>query len=335
MNPFRRWLGRARETQGEASVDDPDAVFRLLCDAVARNDGDVLVALCRQHARTIVDHFGVWRTVPESMRGDPQIVARRAGTLIRVAQLFEQAGHPGLMALLVGNAEDNPLLEWERVGVELQRLAKMGDPRQGLAAASALVASIEASGVSGPGFLSTRAKARGVQAMLLVKLARYEEAREAVEAALADCEQAGDLEGVRVYRQNLAILDSEHPTLPGRIDLEIAILEQVRLAQRRTDLRRYRSSNALIEQLLATSGDAAPIIERLRPHLLARSGFNELKLGHLDVAHERIRAARDACRADQDEEGVEVYEENLAAVERIRAASDTRPGSGFGATRVD
>jgi hypothetical protein len=320
MNPFRRWFGRAPDTRQDANVDDPDAVFRLLSDAVARNDGDAFVALCQQHARTIIDHFGSWRTVPESMRDDAEIVARRGNTLIKVAQLFEQSGHPGLMALLVGNDDDNPLLQWERAGLEVQRLAKIGDPRQGLAAATALLASIEASGASGPGFLSNRAKARGVQAMLLVKLGRYEEAREAVEAALADCVQAGDEDGVTVYRRNLATLDSEHPTLPGRSDLEIAILEQVQLAQRRTDLRRYRASNALIEKLLATSGEAAPIIERLRPHLLARSGFNEFKLGHLDAARERITAARDACRADQDEEGVEVYEENLAAIERARRA---------------
>ena len=154
--------------------------------------------------------------------------------------------------------------------------------------------------------------------MMLVKLGRHEEARTAVEAALTDCEEAGDVEGIQVYRKNLAVLDSEQPTVPGRLALDIEILEQVRLAQRRTDLRRYRASNDLLEKLLATSGEAAPIVEQLRPHLLARIGFNEFKLGHLDTARERISAARDGCRADHDDEGAEVYEENLAAIERSR-----------------
>ena len=117
-----------------------------------------------------------------------------------------------------------------------------------------------------------------------------------------------------MYRTNLAWLDSQQPTLPDDVDLEIEILEQMRLAQRRTDLGRYRSSNEVLEKLLASSGTAALIVQRLRPHLLGRIGFNEFKLDHLDAARERVTAAREACLAAHDDEGAEIYAENLTAM---------------------
>lgn len=326
MKLFRRWWTGRHNGDGEG----PDAVLSLLIDAVARNDGKRFGSLCRQHAQAILDHFVDWRRVPEGIRDDLEKVGRRATTLMRIAQAFEQAGHPELMALLVGDLENNPVMQWDRALVDMKRSANAGDPQDGLAAVSAFLMSLQASGVSGPGFLSARAKARGLQASLLVKMGRDAEAQEATEAALADCEQAGDVEGVDVYRRNLTTLDSHQPTLPGDIDLEIEILEQMRLAQRRTDLRRYHASNAVLEKLLASAGEAAPILQRLRPHLLGRIGFNEFKLGHLDTARQRVTAARDACLAAHDDEGAEVYAENLTTMTNAAASRSSARDSDVG-----
>ena len=271
--------------------------------------------------------FRTWRVVPEPIRDDTEnasIVTRERSC--KVARLFEHVDHPELMALLVGDEQSNPMLEWDRALLDLKRQAKMGDPRDGLSAAAALVASLQTSGVSGPGLLSARAQVRGVQAELLVQLGRYDEARTATERALADCAQAGDREGVRVYTSNLAWLDSQRLALRDDIDFEIEILEQMRLALRRTDLGRYEASNAVLEKLLARSGAAAPIVERLRPHLQGRIGFNEFKLGHLDAARERVTAARDGCLAVHDEEGAESTPRTWpsSVVKRIRNVTERR-----------
>jgi hypothetical protein len=317
MNPFKRWFG-GRQHDGDK---DGSGVLRVLADAVARNDEKAFVVACQEHSQTIFDHFATWRVVPEPIRHDPECVNRYGRTLLQIARLFEHVDHPELMALLVGDEASNPMLEWDRALLDLKRQAKMGDPRDGLSAAAALLASLQTSGVTGPGLLSARAQVRGVQTDLLVQLGRYDEARTATEHALDDCAQAGDREGIRVYTSNLAWLDSQRLALRDDIDLEIEILEQMRLALRRTDLGRYETSNAVLEKLLARSGAAAPIVERLRPHLQGRIGFNEFKLGHLDAARERVTAARDGCLAIHDEEGAEIYAENLAVIGRETALS--------------
>jgi hypothetical protein len=319
INQFRRWFG-GRQDDGDK---DGPAVLRALADVVARDDEEAFVLACQEHGQTILKHFASWRVIPEPIRDDPEQVEGYARTLVQIARLFEHIGHPELMALLVGDERSNPILEWDRALVDLKRQVKVGDPRDGLSAAAALLASLQTSGVSGLGLLSARAQVRGVQADVLVQLGRHEEARAATEQALADCEQAGDVEGVRVYTSNLAWLDSQRPALPDDIDLEIEILEQMRLALRRTDLGRYEASNEVLEALLGRSGAAAPIIERLRPHLMGRIGFNEFKLGHLDAARERVTAARDGCVAARDEEGAEIYGENLGVIGRAGESSDT------------
>jgi hypothetical protein len=310
INPFKRCVAGRHNDDAE----DGRAVLNLLAEAVARNDDKKFALLCQQYAQTIVDHFADWRVVLAAIRDDPEQVDRYARTMLQIAGLFEQAGHPELMSLLAGDDKSNPLLEWNRALLDLHWQTKAGDPQDGLSAASALMASLQTSGASGPGFLSARAKVCGLQAELLMKLGRHEEARTATEEALSYCEQAGDVEGVQVYRSNLAWLDSQQPILPDEIDLEIEILEQMRLAQRRTDLGRYRDSNEVLQKLLASSGAAALIVERLRPHLLGRIGFNEFKLNHLDAAREWVTAARDGCLAAHDDEGAEIYAENLTVI---------------------
>ena len=295
-----------------------DELLTLLTDAVHLGDAKRFLELCHAHADAIAEQFPQWVAMPEAMRG-----YRHASVLKHVARFFEDAGYPQATVLLARH-DAGLLFEWQRELKQAKGLADAGGTQAGLDAATASLAAIEKSGMSSPAYLSCRSQAYGLRSLLLVQLGRDDEAREAMEAALADCKEARDHEGVSVYRRNLETLDTRRPTVPGNIELEIELLEQVQLAQRRTDLHRYQASNSILERLLALTGDAVPIVQRMRSLLFGRIGFNDFMLGNVDVARGRITAAYDACMVDDDQAGAAIYRENLAVVGRRQALPSCR-----------
>ena len=103
-------------------------------------------------------------------------VNRYMRTMLQIARLFG-ASRPSAIDVAARrdwDARPNPLIQWNRALLDVKRQAKASDPQDGLAAASALLSSLQTSGASGPGFLSARAKVCGLQAELLVKLGRDE-----------------------------------------------------------------------------------------------------------------------------------------------------------------
>ncbi len=292
-------------------MNDPDQVLQALLAAVARKDDEAFFATCRADAQVIGDHFASWTQVPPEVRQNPELVANYGHTLIQVAQLFEQNGFPQLMAKLMPPGEDNILTRWQNALSQVQELADTGDINQSLAKAEALCAELAASGATGTGLLEIRAKTRGLMGRLHFGQKRYGEARAAMKQALDDCERGGDLDGVRIYRENLALLETRDPVRPDLIDLEIEVLKTFAKAQRLAELRRYQKSSELLAGLLARGGDAGKLVEAIRAQVLGRLGFNEFKLGRLSEARKLIASARDLCTARHDLAGAEVYAENL------------------------
>lgn len=304
----------------EVHMSNPERVLHQIVDAVARGDGEGFFSVCRANAQLIFEHFAEWRTVPKDLRDKPEKLQDYFNALVQTAQLFQRAGHPELLALLMPPDEDNPLSRWRDRLAEAQQLADVGAHEQSLAESEALLAELEESGASGTGLIDTRARANGLRGRVLFRLNRFAEARAATVLALEDCERNGDEEGVRTYRGNLAIL-AEQATRPELIDLEVELLEAFSNAQRLTDLRRFKASNEVFSRLLAATGDAAVIVQGLRPHILGRMGFNEFMLGNRSLARELIESARDACSERGDKHGTEVYAENLLALAHDKPVS--------------
>ena len=296
-------------------MSDAKQVLRQLTDAVARGDGERFFSICRENAQVIFDNFHEWRVVPEEIRSQPEEIQKYFNALVETARLFEGSGYPQLMELLMPDEEENPLTQWQDRFNRARQLAGAGEYESALAEAERLLEDLTQSGASGPALTDLRAKLEGLRGECLFMLERYDEAREATTLALEECERNGDAEGVRIYRENLATIEVHAPARPELVDAEINVLESFTHAQRLTDLRRFKASNDIFERLLAAAGDAAEVVQKIRPHILGRMGFNEFKLGNKDAARALIESARDLCSERGDGEGAEVYAENLLALE--------------------
>lgn len=297
-------------------MPNPEQVLQTLIDAVVRQDGERFFSICQEHSKLIFEHFAEWRVLPQEVRARPAEVQRYVHTLMQTARLFEDSGYPQLMALLMPPDADNPLKQWQDRFLEARQLAENGDYERCLAEAEALRDDLERSRASGPAFLDLRARLNGLRGESLFRLDRYDEALAATTLALEDCERGGDEEGVRVYRGNLASIESQSPLRPELLDVEVEVLETLSKAQRLTDLRRFRASNDALRQLLEAGGPTAVVVQRIQPHVLGRMGFNEFRLGNQAAARALIESARDLCLERDDRQGAEVYAENLVALER-------------------
>jgi alkylhydroperoxidase family enzyme len=301
-------------------MPDLDLVLKQLIEAVSRRDGNRLYLICRDNAQIIFEHFEAWRRVPQELLAKPEQLQEYFNALVETAQLFERSGYPELRALLTLPDEDNPMTRWKKRLAEAQQLTEAGDHEKSLAAADSLVAELQESGVSGPALVDLRARIQGLRGSVLFALDRIADARAATTCALEDCELGGDQEGVRIYRENLAILAATAET-PELVNAEIEMVEAFDYAQRLTDLHRFTASSEVLARLLSTTGEAAAIVEGMRRHILGRMGFNEFRLGNRERAYALIESARELCSKSGDHYGAEIYAENLIAVSRYQSAN--------------
>lgn len=297
-------------------------VLERLIDAVERRDSEQFLEVCQTNADAIFEHFGSWTIVPEELREQPEKLSVYANTLIRTAQLFARSGYPQLLAMLAPPGENNVLTEWNERFAEARQLANIGDQERSLIKTESLLADLENAQVSGPGLIDLRAKVKGLKGDNLFALKRYADARAAMAAALEDCEIGGDEKGVRIYRANLEVLETHDPTRPELLDIETGVLKSFVRARRLTDIGRFQASNQELSNLLALTGEAAQFVDAIRPHILARMGFNEYKVGNTEGARVLIEAARNLCGSRQDVEGVNVYAENLFTLNGDPSSTD-------------
>ena len=148
------WLRRSGRRK-----DGDDPVRDALISAVRRSDVDEVEAICRQHAGLIFKKFESWRTVPEDVRGDPEALNAYAGMLLMVAQLYESAGHPELIALLTGDHEANPIVQWQRDLTEAQSLMDSGRAAEAVTLLHAVLERTR--GLSGDGVAANKPRTLG------------------------------------------------------------------------------------------------------------------------------------------------------------------------------
>ena len=291
----------------------PDPIFRQLVEAAARRDGEQLVSVCQENAQHIFDHFEEWRVVPESIRRDPSEVQRHFEALIETAKLFDRAGHSELLAMLAPPDEGNFFTQWQDRFVAIHRLSDAGHAADALPQADELLRGMDASGAAGPGFLDLRAKLNGLRSQIFVMLDRLADAQAAVALALADCERNGDAEGIRVYGDNLALLQASAGESTPETEAELELLEQFDSAQRLAEQGRFKASNELFATLLPPAAGPRQVLQDMEPHVMGRIGYNEYRLGNLQAARTLIESARARCAERGDSTSAEIYAENLRA----------------------
>ncbi len=185
-------------------MSDPssDELRRLLLDAAAGDDLDMLERLCREHEEAILAHFPQWRTMPPGVRDVPPLAERYGQGLVAIAQCFEQRlGRPELLRLLMGTPENNPLARWQRTLDQAQKL--MEEVRFAEAASLLTDCFIDVRGLKGSGVAAYLPVTFGLLGECHFQAGEAARAVPPTEKALELCTQAGDAEGVAAYLGNL------------------------------------------------------------------------------------------------------------------------------------
>lgn len=191
-------LDRFRPSGGRLT---PEQLRDQLFDAVAARDAALLAKLCEAHEDTVLAAFAGWKRVPEAFR-TPDKVGWYGQGLIAVAQHFAQVrGQPELLQGLVGPAQSNPLVGWQRALAEVQVFMK--EHRYAEAVPRLRTTLEQTAGLQGTGADAYRPVTHGHLGQCLFQLGDAEAARAPTEQALRLCEIGGDDDGVLAYLGNL------------------------------------------------------------------------------------------------------------------------------------
>ncbi len=172
-----------------------------LISAVERQDNRTLTRLCNDNRKAILDAFPAWLKVPDEIKVDPISRDRYCQGLMMVASLFEQAGDPQLIAIMIGNQEDNPLLQWQNDLAAAQALIDEGQPSRAVELLKQLLDKTK--GLRGNGVDHYMPRTFGMLGVALYHSGDKKKAMEFTRKAQMLCEEFGDTDGIRTYAANL------------------------------------------------------------------------------------------------------------------------------------
>jgi tetratricopeptide (TPR) repeat protein len=267
-----------------------------------------LADLCVTHRDAIVAEFPEWAVVPEPLRANTAACQRWGAALLRIAVQLESLGEAQPLAWLHGEGREDPFHKWTAALARAERLSHAGDPRAAMAVLEPLIAELQAA--RGPFIDDLLAKAHGVLGGALLALGDVRGAWIFIRAALDGCARTGDLEAIRIHRDNLDLLRA----LTGEAALTVLRARLVE-AQRLSDCGRYADSNEILLEL--ANGDG---FEPYVAKMCGLVGLNLYRLGAREDARAWTEMALQACHANEDEFGVTIYSQNLRVIERGGAA---------------
>lgn len=297
----------------------PEQLREQLFDAVAARDAARLAQLCAAHEEAVLAAFAGWKRVPEAFR-TPDKVGWYGQGLIAVAQHFAQVrGQPELLQDLVGPAQSNPLVGWQRALAEVQALMK--EHRYAEVVPRLRTTLEQTAGVQGTGADAYRPVTHGQLGQCLFQLGDAEAARAPTEQALRLCEAGGDEDGALAYLGNLYEIHryrGDAAAAADCLDRRSAALERL---GRSGEAARWRRQAAIVRageplcrvvveidgatwelsQLPAAPGRAWFVFERNRIELqlstdAVESGTAAAEGGNLEAALELFRRAAQADR---------------------------------------
>jgi hypothetical protein len=194
-----KWLGRGKAAQ--ASSED---VRKIVFDAVTRGDRQVFENVCHEYESVILTNFKEWAKVPEAVSRDKQATEQHARTVIAIAEYLKSKGHPELLESLMPPDDSNPLQQMEKAALDAQRLSELRDYSNSNKKLESMLRTMEQ--WRGSGVLHYRARMYGLLGTNHFRLQNYAEALRFTKLALADCQELGDEEGIRIYSENLRAL---------------------------------------------------------------------------------------------------------------------------------
>jgi hypothetical protein len=277
---------------------------QTLFTAAATAEADELERLCTERLDAILVEFPQWTRVPPNVRVNPRAAQRWVAIVVRIAETLHRLGHSGPLERIAGGAA-NPIVRWRLAYERAGELNKSGDREEAARALTAILD--EMAGATGTAVTDLSPKVHSLLGVIRFEQGDLASARRLTAIARDQCRAAGDADGVRVYTENLALIDAVAPEGPG-LDRR----ETVARAQDLSDATRYHASNDLLRAVLR---ELAPD-DGLRGKVYGLLGLNLYRLGDLAGAREWTVKALDACRRAGDEHGVTIYTANQAVIDR-------------------
>jgi hypothetical protein len=294
---------------------DAEQLRETLFAAIAREDGQAILALCIQHETAIRESFRSWTRIPVDIRGDRAAVQAWANALVTIARYFEAAGDPGLFEILKGGA-DSPMTLWPRVFSEATQRAEAGEYKESTRLLLTILPALE--GARGSAVDDWRPKTYGLLGTNAFREGDLSSAHDYTMKALADCQRADDRQGVWTYTQNLRMLEAAREIRAGSGTPSVAarLRSQIARAQDLSDDLWYAESNALLQEALVKMRELPEADDEYRGKIHGLLGLNAFRCGDLAQAEAQTRLALEACQDVSDAEGVRIYTFNL---EHIRS----------------
>ena len=192
------WPFKRKEPE---SLTPTDLRARLI-EAAASGSPGKLRTLCEKHKATVAAHLDLMTNAPENIRSNPAAMQSYIQHLGAVAPcLANECGAPQLWNKLRGTPDSNPLLRWQRWFGELPQRVERLEHATLIEEARRFVQ--EAQRLEGNGARQGEAVLRGRLGELLFHSGRVAEATDPFRTALKLCRELHDVEGQRVYLNNL------------------------------------------------------------------------------------------------------------------------------------
>jgi tetratricopeptide (TPR) repeat protein len=180
----------------------PAEIRDRLIEAAASGNRRRLLAACRQYKAQVAANVDLMCKAPEGMKTDEVSLNNYIQCLGAVAEcLARECGAPDLWNRLCGTPESNPQLRWEALFAELPRRAERLEHSALIGEAREFIA--EAQHLQGRAARQNEAFLQGRLSELLFHSGNAAGSIEPWLAALRLCRELNDVEGQRIYLNNL------------------------------------------------------------------------------------------------------------------------------------
>jgi hypothetical protein len=190
---------------GKKELSDND-LRNMLFGLAASGESTKLEELVKDHLTRIQTLFPSWKVVPADIRKNQAQTKWWIEGVMATAHAAALLGDQSLLALLEGKPEENPLVRW----ADALRAAELTSSRAKYGEGIRILENIliQVNGLTGTGVDEYLPKTYGLLGTLYYRAGNRELARSYTIRAKEYCEQINDPEGVRIYTQNLAVIDA-------------------------------------------------------------------------------------------------------------------------------
>ncbi len=303
----------------EPEALSPTEIRDRLIVAAASGDHKRLLGACQQYKAQVATNVDLLCKAPERMKTDEASLHNYIQCLGAVAEcLSRECGAPELWNRLCGTPASNPLLRWEAGFAELPQRTERLEHSTLIEEARQFIA--EAQRLQGHAARQNEAYLNGRLGELLFHSGKVADSIEPWLAALRLCHEMNDVEGQRIYLNNLV----EANRYLGQIDEGVRVGEQaVALAERhgldcdalRKQVQRMRHGEPLCRVVFSENGNELEL-EEFVPKSEGRYQFlfrrNRLSL---QMATALVRQGNELASSGQ----------HADAMEKFRAAMEVDP----------